>query len=248
MNIKQVLQNEGYEFKHYESVNSTMDKIKELFNYNKNKLFIIADKQVDGKGRRGSSWHSPKGNVYLSFSLEMFIDIKDHFIINAAVALTIAKTIDSICNVSSNIKWPNDILVNGKKISGLMTEIIKQNDTNYILIGVGINVDSSPIISKYQTTFTKEINSTFEKINIIELFILNFFNQYKKIEYSVYGSILKEFKNKLLYLNKNINLQLDRSKFIKGRFEDINLDGSIVINVNGVKQNLYSARIIDDKN
>ena len=248
MNIKQVLQNEGYEFKHYESVNSTMDKIKELFSYNKNKLFIIADKQVDGKGRRGSSWHSPKGNVYLSFSLEMFIDIKDHFIINAAVALTIAKTIDSICNVSSNIKWPNDILVNGKKISGLMTEIIKQNDTNYIIIGVGINVDSSPIISKYKTTFTKEINSTFEKINIIELFILNFFNQYKKIEYSVYGSILKEFKNKLLYLNKNINLQLDRSKFIKGRFEDINLDGSIVINVNGVKQNLYSARIIDDKN
>ena len=129
-----------------------------------------------------------------------------------------------------------------------MTEIIKQNNTNYIIIGVGINVDSSPIISKYQTTFTKEINSTFEKINIIELFILNFFNQYKKIEYSVYGSILKEFKNKLLYLNKNINLQLDRSKFIKGRFEDINLDGSIVINVNGVKQNLYSARIIDDKN
>ena len=248
MNIKQVLQNEGYKFIHYESVNSTMDKIKELFNYNKNKLFIIADKQIEGKGRRGSVWHSPKGNVYLSFSLEMLIDIKDHFIINAAVALTIAKTIDSICNVISNIKWPNDILVNGKKISGLMTEIIKQNDTNYILIGVGINVDSSPIISKYQTTFTKEINSTFEKINIIELFILNFFNKYKKIEYSIYGSILKEFKNKLLYLNKNINLQLDRSKFIKGRFEDINLDGSIVINVNGVKQNLYSARIIDDRN
>jgi len=248
MNIKQVLQNEGYVLKHYESVHSTMDTLKELFNYNKNKLFIIADKQVEGKGRRGSFWHSPKGNVYFSFSLEMLIDIKDHFIINAAVALTIAKTIDSICNVSSNIKWPNDILVNGKKISGIMTEIIKQNDTNYIIIGVGINVDSSPIISKYKTTFTKEINSTFEKINIIELFILNFFNQYKKIEYSVYGSILKEFKNKLLYLNKNINLQLDRSKFIKGKFEDINLDGSIVINVNGVKQNLYSARIIYDKN
>ena len=248
MNIKQVLQNEGYVLKHYESVHSTMDTLKELFNYNNNKLFILADKQVEGKGRRGSFWHSPTGNIYLSFSLEMFIDIKDHFIINAAVALTIAKTIDTICNVISNIKWPNDILVNGKKISGLMTEIIKQNDTNYILIGVGINVDSSPIISKYQTTFTKEINSTFEKINIIELFILNFFKKYKKIEYSIYDSVLKEFKNKLLYLNKNINLQLDRSKFIKGRFEDINLDGSIVINVNGVKQNLYSARIIDDRN
>ena len=248
MNIKQVLQNEGYALKHYESVHSTMDTLKELFNYNKNKLFIIADKQVEGKGRRGSLWHSPKGNVYLSFSLDMLIDIKDHFIINAAVALTIAKTIDTICNVISNIKWPNDILVNGKKISGLMTEIIKQNDTNYILIGVGINVDSSPIISKYPTTFTKEINSSFEKINIIELFILNFFKKYKKIEYSAHDPILKEFKNKLLYLNEIINLQLDKSKFIKGRFEDINLDGSIVINVNGVKQNLYSARIIDDSN
>ena len=248
MKIKQILQNEGYVFKHYESVNSTMDKIKELINYNNNKLFILADKQVEGKGRRGSDWHSPKGNDYFSFSLEMLIDIKDHFDINAAVALTIAKTIDYICNVSSKIKWPNDIIVNGKKISGLMTEIIKQKNTNYIIIGVGINVDSSPIISKYHTTFTKEINPSFEKIKIIELFILNFFKQYKIIEYSIYDSILKKFKNKLLYLNEIINLQLDRSKCIKGRFEDINLDGSIVININGLKQKLYSARIIDDRN
>ena len=248
MNINLVLQNEGYVLKHYECVHSTMDTLKELFNYNKNKLFIIADKQVEGKGRRGSFWHSPKGNIYLSFSLEMLLDIKDHFIINAAVALTIAKTIDYICNVSSKIKWPNDIIVNGKKISGLMTEIIKQKNTNYIIIGVGINVDSSPRISKYPTTFTKEINSSFEKINIIELFILNFFTKYKKIEYSVHNSILKEFKNKLLYLNKIINLELDKSKFIKGKFEDINLDGSIVIDINGVKQNFYSARIIDDRN
>ena len=248
MNIKKILKDEGYVFKHYESVNSTMDTIKELFNYKNNKLFILADKQVEGKGRRGSVWHSPNGNVYFSFSLEMLIDIKNHFIINAAVALTLVKTIDYICNVSSRIKWPNDIIVNRKKISGILTEIIKQKNTNYVIIGVGINVESSPIISKYPTTFTKEINSSFEKINIIELFILNFFKKYNIIKYPVYNSILKEFKNKLLYLNKNINLQLDRSKFIKGRFEDINLDGSIVINVNGVKQNLYSARIIDDKN
>ena len=246
MNIKKILENEGYIFKHYESVNSTMDTIKKLFNYH-NKLFVIADKQVKGKGRRGNFWHSPKGNVYFSFSLEMLINIKDHFIINAAVALTIVKTIDFICNVSSKIKWPNDIIVNGKKISGLITEIIKQKNTNYVIIGVGINVESSPIISKYPTTFTKEINSSFEKKNIIELFIVNFFKKYKKIEYSVYDSILKEFKNKLLYLNENINLQLDNTKFIKGRFEDINLDGSIVININGVKQNMYSARIIDDR-
>ena len=246
MNIEKILQNEGYTFKHYKSVNSTMDTIKKLFSYDQNKLLVLADTQVEGKGRRGNFWHSPKGNVYLSFTLEMLIDIKDHFIINAAVALTIAKTIDFICNVSSKIKWPNDILVNGKKISGLITEIIKQKNTNYIIVGVGINVDSSPIVSKYPTTFSKDINPSFEKIEIIKLFILNFFKKYKKIEYSVYDSILKDFKNKLLYLNENINLQLDRSKFIKGRFEDINLDGSIVININGVKQNLYSARIIDD--
>ena len=247
LNIKNILQNEGYIFKHFESVNSTMDKIKELLNLNENKLFILADKQVEGKGRRGTFWHSPKGNIYLSFSLEMLIDIKDHFIINAAVALTIAKTIDYVCNVSSKIKWPNDIMVNGKKISGILTEIIKQKNTNYIFIGVGINVDSSPMISKYPTTFSKEINSNFEKIKIIELFILNFFTKYKKIEYSVFDSILKDFKNKLLYINENINLQLDRSKFLKGRFEDINLDGSIVININGVKKSIYSARIMDDK-
>ena len=123
-NLQKILKNEGFKFKHRESVNSTMDSIKELFNTN-NRIFLLADKQVEGRGRRGNIWHSPKGNIYFSLSFEILEDIKNHFVFNAITALTICQTIDAISNIKSIIKWPNDILIDKKKISGLISEIIK---------------------------------------------------------------------------------------------------------------------------
>ena len=133
LNIEKILLKEGFLLKHYEQVDSTMVRIKELFKYNKkNNFFVIADKQIKGKGRRGNLWFSPKGNIYLSFILEIKFDIQNHFIINAATTLSVSKTIDFICNVNSKIKWPNDILVKGKKISGVISEVFQHDKSNYI--------------------------------------------------------------------------------------------------------------------
>ena len=250
MNIKQVLQNEGYEFKHYKSVNSTMDKIKELFYYNKNKLFIIADTQVEGKGRRGSFWHSPTGNIYLSFSLEMFIDIKDHFIISAAVALTIAKTIDSICNVNSNIKWPNDILVNGKKISGLITEIIKQNDTNYIIIGVGINVNCNNYdfyIDNFQyrlepTSVFIESGDIVSREDLIASFLEFFYFWISAFKSKNYKRIVDFWKSNWDDIGADVSF-LHEGEEISGKIIDINQKGELILEVSNQLKIISSGEI-----
>ncbi len=247
-NIKETLENHGLKLKYYRSTESTMDTIKDLISHQNDCFFVIADTQIKGKGRRGNKWHSPKGNIYISFNLYMQTDIRDYFIYNIATAISISKTLDKICNIKSKIKWPNDIKINGKKISGIMTEIVKAKEKNIIIIGFGINVESSPTIIEYPTTFAKEINPESDIKHIINLFVKYFFNNYLKIQNSDYESILYEYKNKLLYLNEKINLKIDDLDIVNGKFEDINLDGSMKININGSIQNIYSARIVNDSN
>ena len=245
-NIQHQLRNNNFIFKNFQVLDSTMEKTKELIdNYNSNFL-VLSDEQTKGRGRRGSIWYSPCGNIYISLGFKNLIDVKNHFIFNAATVLSISESIDSICNLNSDIKWPNDILVKGKKISGVIVELIKSNNMNYIILGIGINVEKSPNILNYQTTCAKELNSKINKIEILELFLKNFFNYLDNIYKHQYKYILDKFRKKLLYLNKKIYLEENNTSFLEGKFIDINLDGSMVININGVRKNLYSARILND--
>tara|TARA_B100000029_G_C17597666_1_gene964729 strand:+ start:1053 stop:1808 length:756 start_codon:yes stop_codon:yes gene_type:complete len=244
--IKKLINNEGYNFIHYKTINSTMNEIKKLIKKKKQNYFIIADEQTGGIGRRGNIWYSPKGNIYFSFNQMMSVKIEEHFIYNALTTLVISKTVDMICKINSKIKWPNDVIVNGKKISGVITEIIKVNEVHYIIIGVGINYESSPNIPTNPTTYLKEINSNIEMLDVIKLFMIDFVKKINEISNSTFEKILNEYKRKLLYIDNYINLEVENSSNLKGRFEDVNLDGSLLININGSKKNIYSARIIND--
>ena len=247
--VEKILLKKGFIFKHFEKLNSTMDEIKKYISTTNNyKYFIIADKQIKGIGRRGRSWESPYGNLYFSISFEMNLDIKKHFIFNLAASLAICEVIDKICKINSKIKWPNDILINKSKISGILSEIISINNKKIYILGVGINVESSPKISSYSTTYIKKIIKESNHCLLLELFINNFFDKYKDIENKKYIKILNNYKNKLLYLNQKIILKNENSPNINANFEDINLDGSMLVNINGVKKNIYSARIINDIN
>ena len=97
--IKEILENHGLKLKHYQSTESTMDTIKELIDYHNDCYFVISDCQIKGKGRRGNIWHSPQGNVYISFNLNMQKDMSNYFIYNIATSISISKMLDNICNV-----------------------------------------------------------------------------------------------------------------------------------------------------
>ena len=76
---------------------------------------LMANQQTKGFGRRGAVWESPKGNVYISILFKNIIDIQNHFLNNAYTTNMICDTINSICKVSTEIKWPHDILIKNKK-------------------------------------------------------------------------------------------------------------------------------------
>lgn len=104
---------------------------------------ILTESQTKGKGRLGRTWYSPKGvNLYLSVILRPIIPLKEAPLTTFVAAISIAETIMKVTDIKPGIKWPNDIMINGKKIAGTLTELVSDGDkVNYIVLGMGINLN-----------------------------------------------------------------------------------------------------------
>ena len=140
--IKNLLDKNNFDFYFIESVDSTMSEIKKL-SLNRN-ICLMANEQKKGFGRRGTIWESPKDNVYISILSKNILPIENHFLNNAFITNMICTVIEKICNIKTQIKWPNDILINKEKISGIISEIFNYSNDKYINTGFGINIVFTP--------------------------------------------------------------------------------------------------------
>ncbi len=144
-----------FEIFKFESVKSTNDEaIKIIKSDNKEFGFVYSKLQSKGRGTHGKKWISDKGNLFGSIFFPLkknFPPFNEFLVINSVI---ISDVIKHFCrNVSVNLKYPNDIFVNKKKICGILQEIITSNNKSFLITGIGINVISNPkIIEKYETT------------------------------------------------------------------------------------------------
>ena len=152
----------------YKKVNSTNDlAIKKI----KNGIIqgiIVADYQKKGRGQHGKKWLSFKGNLFITifFKIKDNINIKKITILNCKI---IKKTLFKYIKKTISIKPPNDLLVNKKKICGILQEIKFNNKSRFIIIGVGINLIKSPEIKNYPTTnILKETGFKVKKYDLIK--------------------------------------------------------------------------------
>ncbi len=244
--IKDILSLNNFDLIHLSSVDSTMKEIKKYIG-SKN-ICMIADKQTSGVGRRGNKWISPKGNVYISFLLKYKLSIKNHFLFSAFTANSITEFLKKYINENINIKWPNDININNKKIAGIMTEIIEKNNVKYIIIGAGINILKSPKIKDYQTCSLKDFKANLAYENILLDLINSFFVEYEMIINKNYNQILNKFKNKMNQLGSTIHILLPNGNIYKVLLKNLNFDGSLLVEEGGKEKNIFSARIINDIN
>jgi BirA family biotin operon repressor/biotin-[acetyl-CoA-carboxylase] ligase len=105
---------------------------------------VIAEEQTAGRGRRGRKWFSPKGGLYFSVILRPPIKVNEAVGIVVAAGLAIAKILNENCGLRVEAKWPNDILLDRKKVCGILTEVNSVGEkVNYAVVGIGINVNSA---------------------------------------------------------------------------------------------------------
>ena len=172
---------EKIKIKYYDELPSTHLYVKENQDKLENGTVIIANKQTEGIGTHGRSWYTGSGdNIAMSMLFKPECDLSSLNNITVDVAQTIKKAIKNLYNIGLNIKYPNDLLLNGKKICGILTEINTiSGKINYLIISLGFNVneicfDEETI--KIATSLKKEYNKNFDRKEIILKIIENINN------------------------------------------------------------------------
>ena len=137
----------------FKTVNSTNDLAIRTIKYTKNQSgIIVAEKQKKGRGQYGKKWISYKGNLFVSiFFLINETKLSTHKLTNVN-CLLVKKLISIFYKGKISIKNPNDLLINKKKISGILQEILSESGKKFIIIGIGVNLVKSPNIKNYKTT------------------------------------------------------------------------------------------------
>ena len=163
----------------FNRIKSTNDTAVRLIKNGKENGIISAEIQTKGKGQRGKKWISKKGNLFLTifFRVNNKISLKKITSINLSI---LKKIISNQIKVKTQVKLPNDILIYKKKVCGILQEIIFRNKIKYLIVGVGINLISSPYIKNYPTTYlNKYSKKKINKIRILNKIKLNFEKIYK---------------------------------------------------------------------
>ena len=148
---------------YYDETDSTNTRAKELGDAGDKKdhgTLFVADRQIAGKGRRGRAWESPSGSsIYMTLLLHPDILPSKASELTLIMALAVEEGIEKVTGMKPGIKWPNDIILSGKKTCGILTEMSAEIDyINYVVIGVGINVN--------QNTFAEDIKDVATSLKI----------------------------------------------------------------------------------
>ena len=202
----------NYHYIHFDEIDSTNSYLKNSYKLLDNFTFVSADYQSKGKGRNDRVWESVKG-LNLMFS----VLIKDPKLLNESaflsimIAVEVSKVLEryNIKNVS--IKWPNDVLVNDKKICGILLE---GQLPNYLVIGVGLNVNQKefPInLRRPATSINNELNKEIDLEEIKEKLFSNTINNLNKLNKDEYLSYVRKHN---YLLNKRVKVNINQQLFI----------------------------------
>lgn len=226
----------GQEIAYFDEIDSTNIKAKELAEQGyPNGTLVVADQQVSGRGRRGRSWESPSGTgIFMTLMLKPEINPNNASMLTLVAALAVAKAIKDVTGLDAQIKWPNDIVINGKKICGILTEMSAQFDyINHIVIGIGINVHnevfSDEIAHMASSLLLESQGKKFRRAEIIEK-ILEYFEEYYEIylETEDLTALTGEYNRILVNMNKPVRV-LDPKDEFEGKAMGITAKGELIV-------------------
>ena len=160
----------------YEKIESTHKYLKENQQQYKEKTVIIAERQTGGIGTKGRSWFTGSNkNIAMSILYRPICNIKDLEVLTVKIAKIIQQEIQNLYKIELKIKEPNDLMLNNKKICGILTETnIIGNKINYLIISIGFNVNETDFpeeLENIATSLKKETGKEFDKQEIIQIFI-----------------------------------------------------------------------------
>ena len=237
MNLQKIKQScssfMGKEIEFYEEIDSTNIRAKNWSQEGAQEgSLVIAEMQNAGRGRMGRHWSSPKGEgIWMSLIVRPHIDIEKISQITILAGLSMCASIREETGLNVGIKWPNDLVVNNKKICGILCEMVKTTEGPAVIIGIGVNVNSKqfPDDLPYATSLYLASQKVFSRETIIEKFLSDFEKRYKVyIQTCSLVKFIEEYKNLCINLNNEVKI-IEKQEEFMGVVKDIDEDGRLII-------------------
>lgn len=200
---------------------------------------VVAERQTAGRGRRGRSWVSPAGkSVYFTIVVRPKFDPDKASMITLVMALSVAEAIQEVTGLPAGIKWPNDIVVNGKKVVGILTELSvtpEMNEIQFLVAGVGVNVNQDSAeefpeeIRETATSLKIESGRRIARAVLLERILTRFEENYETFERTLDLSLLKEsYEARLAGKDAGVRV-LDPAGEYTGISRGINKTGELIV-------------------
>ncbi|WP_462272147.1 biotin--[acetyl-CoA-carboxylase] ligase [Methanohalophilus sp.] len=226
----------GTDIRHNAELESTNDYAKTIAKYAKEGTVVVAEVQKKGRGRKGFDWVSPRGGVWISIILKPSIVPADASRLTLVGGLAVVDSLKSI-GLNPSLKWPNDVLVNGKKICGILTEMEAEIDrVEYIVLGLGINLnfntDMLPEeIQDGSTTISDELGTYVDRLEFVCSLLYNLEQYYIHFKTQPFEELMERWIDSSDTIGRNVRI-VTPSKMVDGRAIGITLSGGLLLQKN----------------
>jgi len=220
----------GRQLHYYPSLTSTMEVAKKIAREGAAEgTVVIADEQTSGRGRLGRAWLSPKGSLAMSIILQPSLNSLPQLIMVASLGAV--RAIEQIAGLKAQIKWPNDVLIRGKKVCGILIESeLRGKRVNFAIIGIGMNVNLNPLafpeISITATSLSHELGKEVSKTELTSALLSQLEQLY--LEAQTGAPIYRQWQEHMETLGKWIQVGVGKSAE-QGKAEAITENGNLIL-------------------
>lgn len=210
---------------------------------------VVAEKQTAGRGRRGKVWESPLGTgIWMSLVLRPQIMPAEASVLTLLCGLATAEAIEAETGLSAGIKWPNDILINGKKAVGILTEMdCEMSEVHFVIPGIGINVNTAsfpPEIAEIATSLYLECGKTVSRRRLVHRVLERMEEHYETFLWTgSFAAMLEDYRKHCITLGKEVHV-LGREPFFAEAL-DITPEGELLVRRadNGKEEVVFSGEV-----
>lgn len=229
-------------FTDLEQTTSTNDAIAEFLSRVQAPCILSAKTQTNGRGRLGRTWQAGNGNLYVSFAYPILPSHISHFALLSGLA--VAQTLKSFApNMTFQIKWPNDVLVQNQKIAGILFE--KAFD-NYWIMGIGINITETPALTNapYQAASLKDLDIKAERLDVLKKLVMEFDTLQDLYESQGFTKIKNWWLDNAYNRGKKIAIKQNNKTF-SGIFQTIDDAGCLLLETDSGIQKFLAGDVFE---
>lgn len=196
-------------------------------------LVVLADVQTAGRGRMGRTWHGSDGSLLMTVLFRPTFHPSKMFVLTMLSATGVREAIRNVCGLRCDLKWPNDLLLGGKKLGGILTEAGFHGERiDFAVVGIGLNVNFDvreyPDISGTATSLSAELGRPLERGELLGEILDQVAIRYEWAKRGDLDLIHQEWRLALAHLGKPVSV-VDRGHALEGIAEDVDPEGTLII-------------------